>query len=133
MYQFLFTGDNFIVSFVVGLLTLIGGYILYDTAKKRIKPYVPLSSFIIVFGYGLSGWGLVGIPDMIKANRSSITEQYDVSKDGNIIQFERKTNNRTLEKKVAVKVIGESKDAYQTEYHGDYYQISKTDVKKGNN
>ena len=83
MYQFLFTGDNFIVSFVVGLLTLIGGYILYDTAKKRIKPYAPLSIFIIVFGYGLSGWGLVGIPDMIKANRSSITEQYDVSKDGN--------------------------------------------------
>lgn len=30
MYQFLFTGDNFIVSFVVGLLTLIGGYVLYD-------------------------------------------------------------------------------------------------------
>lgn len=133
MYQFLFTGDNFIVSFVVGLLTLIGGYILYDTAKKRIKPYVPLSIFIIVFGYGLSGWGLVGIPDMIKANRSSVTEQYDVSKDGNIIQFERKTNNRTLEKKVAVKVIGESKDAYQAEYHGNYYQISKTDIKKGNN
>lgn len=132
MYQFLFTGDNFIVSFVVGLLTLIGGYILYDTAKKRIKPYVPLYIFIIVFGYGLSGWGLVGIPDMIKANRSSVTEQYGVSKDGNIIQFKRKTNNRALEKKVAVKVIGESKDAYQAEHHGDYYQISKTDVKKGN-
>ena len=132
MYQFLFTGDNVIVSFVVGLLTLIGGYILYDTAKKRIKPYVPLSIFIIVFGYGLSGWGLVGIPDMVKAKTSSVTEQYDVVKDGNIIQFTRKTNNRTLEKKVSVKVIGESKDAYQTEYHGDYYQISKTDVKKGN-
>lgn len=130
MYQFLFTGDSVIVSFVVGLLTLIGGYILYYTAKKRIKPYVPLSIFIIVFGYGLSGWGLVGIPDMIKANRSSITEQYDVSKDGNIIQFERKTNNRTLEKKVAVKVIGESKDAYQAEYHGDYYQISKLMLRK---
>lgn len=132
MYQFLFTGDNVIVSFVVGLLTLIGGYILYDTAKKRIKPYTPLSIFIIVFGYGLSGWGLAGIPDMIKANRSSVTEQYDVSKDGNIIQFERKTNNRTLEKKVTVKVIGESKDAYQAEYHGDYYQILKTDITKGN-
>ena len=70
---------------------------------------------------------------MIKANRSSVTEQYDVSKDGNIIQYERKTNNRALEKKVAVKVIGENKDAYQIEYHGDYYQISKTYVKKGNN
>ena len=132
MYQFLFTGDNYIVSFIVGLLVLIGGYMLYDIAKKRIKPYVLLSIFIIVFGYGLSGWGLAGIPDMIKANRSSVTEQYDVSKDGNIIQFTRKTNNGTLEKKVAVKVIGESKDAYQAEYHGDYYQISKTDVKKGN-
>ena len=133
MYKFLFTGDNVIVSFVIGLLTLIGGYILYDTAKKRIKPYVPLSIFIIVFGYGLSGWGLVGIPDMVKAKTSSVTEQYDAVKDGNIIQFTRKTNNRTLEKKVAVKIIGESKDAYQAEYHGDYYQISKTDVKKGNN
>ena len=57
MYQFLFTGDNYIVSFIIGLLVLIGGYILYDTAKKRIKPYVPLSIFIIVFGYGRSGWG----------------------------------------------------------------------------
>lgn len=132
MYSFLFTGDNVIVSFVIGLLTLIGGYILYYTAKKRIKPYVPLSIFIIVFGYGLSGWGLVGIPDMVKAKTSSVTEQYDAVKDGNIIQFTRKTNNRTLEKKVSVKVIGESKDAYQAEYHGDYYQISKTDVKKGN-
>ena len=56
MYQFLFTGDNVIVSFVVGLLTLIGGYMLYDIAKKRIKPYIPLSVFIIVLGYGLSGW-----------------------------------------------------------------------------
>lgn len=132
MYSFLFTGDNVIVSFVIGLLTLISGYILYYTAKKRIKPYVPLSIFIIVFGYGLSGWGLIGIPDMVKAKTSSVTEQYDAVKDGNIIQFTRKTNNRTLEKKVSVKVIGESKDAYQAEYHGDYYQISKTDVKKGN-
>lgn len=66
MYQFLFTEDNFIVSLVVGLIVLIGGYVLYDMAK------------------------------------------------------------------VAVKVIGESRDAYQVEYHGDYYQISKTDVKKGN-
>ena len=132
MYSFLFTGDNVIVSFVIGLLTLISDYILYYTAKKRIKPYVPLSIFIIVFGYGLSGWGLIGIPDMVKAKTSSVTEQYDAVKDGNIIQFTRKTNNRTLEKKVSVKVIGESKDAYQAEYHGDYYQISKTDVKKGN-
>lgn len=57
MYQFLFTGDNYIVSFIIGLLVLIGGYMLYDIAKKRIKPYIPLSVFIIVFGYGLSGWG----------------------------------------------------------------------------
>lgn len=106
---------------------------MYDLAKKLNKAYIVASVLVIIFGYGLSGWGLVSIPDMIKANRSSVTEQYDVSKDGNIIQFERKTNNRALEKKVAVKVIGESKDAYQTEYHGDYHQISKTDVKKGNN
>lgn len=95
-------------------------FVMFILAIGVFTPYDTISLFIT-------------IPDMIKANRSSITEQYDVSKDGNIIQFERKTNNRTLEKKVAVKVIGESKDAYQTEYHGDYYQISKTDVKKGNN
>lgn len=71
--------------------------------------------------------------DLVQVNTTSVSYNYDVVKDGNIIQFERKTNNRALEKKVAVKVIGESKDAYQTEYHGDYYQISKTDVKKGNN
>lgn len=133
MYKFLFTEDNFIVSLTIGLIVLIGGYVLYVMAKKLNKAYIVLSVIIIVLGYGLSGWGLAGIPDMIKANRSSVTEQYDVSKDGNIIQFTRKTNNWALEKKVAVKVIGESKDAYQAEYHGDYYQISKTDVKKGNN
>lgn len=77
-------------------------------------------------------WGFAGVKDMVQANTTSVSYNYDAVKDGNIIQFERKTNNWTLEKKVAVKVIGESKDAYQAEYHGDYYQISKNDVKKGN-
>lgn len=133
MYQFLFTEDNFIVSLVAGLIVLIGGYVWYDMAKKLNKAYIVPSVLIIVFGYGLSGWGFAGVKDMVQANTTSVSYNYDAVKDGNIIQFERKTNNRTLEKKVAVKVIGESKDAYQTEYHGDYYQISKTDVKKGNN
>ena len=69
---------------------------------------------------------------MVQANTTSVSYNYDAVKDGNIIQFTRKTNNWALNKKVVVKVIGESKDAYQAEYHGDYYQILKTDVKKGN-
>jgi len=132
MYQFLFTEDNFIVSLVAGLIVLIGGYVWYDMAKKLNKAYIVPSVLIIVFGYGLSGWGFAGVKDMVQANTTSVSYNYDAVKDGNIIQFERKTNNWTLEKKVAVKVIGESKDAYQAEYHGDYYQISKNDVKKGN-
>lgn len=53
MYQFLFTGDNFIVSFVVGLLTLIGGYILYDTAKNEsnLMSHCPFSSLCLDMGY----------------------------------------------------------------------------------
>lgn len=132
MYQFLFTEDNFIVSLVAGLIVLIGGYVWYDMAKKLNKAYIVPSVLIIVFGYGLSGWGFAGVKDMVQANTTSVSYNYDAVKDGNIIQFERKTNNWTLEKKVVVKVIGESKDAYQAEYHGDYYQISKNDVKKGN-
>lgn len=132
MYQFLFTEDNFIVSLVAGLIVLIGGYVWYDMAKKLNKAYIVPSVLVIVFGYGLSGWGFAGVKDMVQANTTSVSYNYDAVKDGNIIQFERKTNNWTLEKKVAVKVIGESKDAYQAEYHGDYYQISKNDVKKGN-
>lgn len=53
MYQFLFTGDNVIVSFVVGLLTLIGGYILYDTAKSEsnLMSHYPFSSLYLDMGY----------------------------------------------------------------------------------
>lgn len=104
---------------------------MYDLAKKIDKAYIVPSIFIIVFGYWLSGWGFAGTKDMVQANTTSVSYHYDVVKDGNIIQFTRKTNNWALEKKVAVKVIGESKDAYQAEYHGNYYQIAKTDVKKG--
>ena len=132
MYQFLFTDDNFIVSLVIGLIILIGGYVLYDLAKKLNKAYIVPSILIIVFGYGLSGWGFAGVKDLVQANTTSVSYHYDVVKDGNIIQFTRKTNNWALNKKIAVKVIGKSKDAYQAEYHGDYYQISKTDVTKGN-
>ena len=132
MYQFLFTDDNFIVSLVIGLIILIGGYVLYDLAKKLNKAYIVPSILIIVFGYGLSGWGFAGVKDLVQANTTSVSYHYDVVKDGNIIQFTRKTNNWALNKKVAVKIIGESKDAYQVKYHGDYYQVSKTDVKKGN-
>ena len=129
MYQFLFTDDNFIVRLIVGLIVLIGGYVLYDLAKKLNKAYIVPSALIIIFGYGLSGWGFAGVKDLVQANTTSVSYHYDVAKDGNIIQFMRKTNNWTLNKKVAVKVIGESKDAYQAKYHGDYYQILKSDVK----
>lgn len=132
MYQFLFTNDNFVVSLIVGLIVLIGGYILYDMAKKLNKAYIVPSVLIIVFGYGLSGWGLAGVKDQVQANTTSVSHHYEVVKDGNIIQFTRKTNNWALNKKVAVKVIGESKQAYQAEYQGGYYQILKTDVKKEN-
>lgn len=105
---------------------------MYDWAKKLNKAYIVPSVLIIIFGYGLSGWGFAGVKDLVQANTTSVSYHYDVIKDGNIIKFTRKTNNWALNKKVAVKVIGESKDAYQAEYHGDYYQISKTEVKKGN-
>lgn len=59
MYQFLFTDDTFIVSLVVGLIVLIGGYVLYDWAKKLNKAYIVPSVLIIIFGYGLSGWDLL--------------------------------------------------------------------------
>lgn len=99
MYQFLFTDDNYIVSLVVGLIVLIGGYVLYDMAKK--KAYIVPSVLIIIFGYGLSGWGFAGVEDLVQANTTSVSYHYDVVKDGNIIQFERKRTIGRLKRKLS--------------------------------
>lgn len=53
MYQFLFTGDNYIVSFIIGLLVLIGGYMLYDIAKSEsnLISHCLFSSLYLDMGY----------------------------------------------------------------------------------
>jgi len=53
--------------------------------------------------------------DLVQANTTSVSYNYDVVKDGNIIQFTRKTNNWTLNKEVAVKSLEKSKNTYQAD------------------
>lgn len=72
--------------------------------------------------------GAIELRDEIASKSLTVKQAYIVERKGDLIQFKRSLSNAVLKQQVTVHILSETKNQYQVEYEGQYYQINKSDV-----
>lgn len=134
MYTFLQHDSGASGNIILGTLLFIVAFIMYLKAMREDVNYT-VRTFLALAMLGsliISLIGLLQLRDEGVSKSLTVEQAYIVEKEGDLIQFKRSLRNDALKDKVTVHVLSETKNQYQVEYKGQYYQINKSDVQKGN-
>lgn len=76
---------------------------------------------LLITGYGWT--------QKMEVKQMRPADVYTINKTGEIITFKKKYSNLTLKDNVSAHIVSETKDKYQVEVDGDFYNMLKSDVK----
>ena len=134
MYTFLQHDSGASGNIILGTLLFIVAFIMYLKSMREDVNYT-VRTFLALAMLGsliIPLIGLLQLRDEGVSKSLTVEQAYIVEKEGDLIQFKRSLRNDALKDKVTVHVLSETKNQYQVEYKGQYYQINKSDVQKGN-
>lgn len=131
MYQFLLTDSNYTTLFVMAVivaLMIVGIWIMNakdsnnTIGGKILLTIVTGISFLALVGAGY------GFTQELTAKQVHPKDVYTITKTGKLITFDEKLDNWKLKNKVTTQIVGETKNQYQVEVNGNFYNVSKSDV-----
>lgn len=131
MYQFLLTDVNYAVLTAITFIVFILGITAWvlsvkDPDEAILGTTLPAIATCIVFvAFLASGYGFT---QELTAKQVQPKDVYTITKNGKLITFDEKADNWKLKNKVTAKIVSETKNQYQVEVDGNFYNISKSDV-----
>ena len=132
MYQFLLIDANYAVltaiTFIVFILGITASVLSVKNADEAIlgTTLPALATFVVFVAFLASGYGFT---QELTAKQVQPKDAYTITKTGKLITFDEKADNWKLKNKVTAKIVSETKDQYQVEVDGNFYNMSKSDVK----
>ena len=128
MYTFLQYDSGASGNIILGTLLFIVAFIMYLKAMREDVNYTVRT----LLALAMFGSLIIPLIGLLQLRDEGISKSLTVEQEGDLIQFKRSLRNDALKDKVTVHVLSETKNQYQVEYKGQYYQVNKSDVQKGN-
>lgn len=131
MYQFLLIDANYAVltaiTFIVFILGITASVLsVKDPGDAILGTTLPaIATFVVFVAFLASGYGFT---QELTAKQVQPKDAYTITKTGKLITFDEKMDNWKLKNKVTAKIVSETKDQYQVEVDGNFYNMSKSDV-----
>lgn len=131
MYQFLLTDVNYAALIAITFIVFILGVSAWILSVKEpgdaiLGTTLPaIATFVVFVAFLASGYGFT---QELTAKQVQPKDVYTITKTGKLITFDAKVDNWKLKDKVTAKIISETKDSYQVEVDGNFYNMSKSDV-----
>lgn len=97
-----------------------------DADEAILGTTLPAIATCIVFvAFLTAGYGFT---QELTAKQLQPKDAYTITKTGKLITFDEKADNWKLKNKVTAKIVSETKDQYQVEVDGSFYNIAKSDI-----
>lgn len=131
MYQFLLTDVNYAVLTAITFIVFILGITasvqsVKDPDEAILGTASPaIATFVVFVAFLASGYGFT---QELTAKQVQPKDVYTITRTGKLITFDEKVDNWKLKNKVTAKIVSETKDQYQVDVDGNFYNISKSDV-----
>lgn len=131
MYAFLLTDTSYVtltvLVFIALIIAVIGLILSVKDADEAIfgTTFPAIVTCIVFVAFLVSGYGFT---QELTAKQVQPKDAYTITKTGELITFDEKVDNWKLKDKVTAKIVSETKQQYQIEVDGSFYNISKSDV-----